>query len=1007
MASLFDQYEEVTSQSAGYLSSGRSAFPELNLQTGYINACLEDEAPMFKKTRITFTPSQPLTHLVASNQMLVLAMAHKALLRIDLRDPNHPDEIDLNRSLGDKGHSARIYQMFLDPLGKHLFVSLVQSESDASFDNYYLRQNAAKALSIQKLKGHVVSAVGWNYNNAPENTSTGYILVGTTKGLIFEVELASADDRFFLQATPEKYCKLVYQLSHDTSIGPIMGLEFRHFNSGGAEPKCFVVVSTPRRIYQFVGLLGSPGEQPMLLKVFNTNDDVLERCKEIPSRLRYSVLQLWSQSPQDCPTKFAFMLEPGVYFGDILVPSLEKDSKRDSKTVIFNPKLLEYARGSAKPASSEKPLSMVLTEFHTMVLFHDRLKVYCLLNQELVFEDVFPEAYGRTIGVARDPVSGTVWAFSELAVYRYKIESEDRHVWEVYLKDRNYELAKTYCKGDPQKLDQVFTKHAEDLFEKQEYLESARIYAKTCASFEEVSLKFLQHAEEDNEEALRCFLSKKLEGLKASDKTQTTMITLWLVELFLNRLGMLRTAGRQNEATYRNLAAEFKKLLQEDKVKDCVSNNRSAVYKLISKHGEENILIDFANIMKDFERVIQYHLQNKNFVPALEVLMKQNDVELVYQFSPTLMQCIPKKTVDMWMTWNARERRLDPARLIPALVQNDNTRDKTQGYEAIRYLEFCVNKLGNHDEAIHNYLLALYARLEPEKLMKYLLVEGHDQVTVPYDLKYALRVCSELGLTEACVHIYSTMELYEEAVDLALKVDIELAKTNANMPGNNEELKKKLWLKIAEHVVKEEKDIKRAMEFLQECDLIKIEDILPFFDEFVTIDHFKDAICSSLQEYNMHIEELKVEMEDATQSAKEIRSEIQAFRNKFSVVRADQKCAVCEYAVMNQAFYMFPCGHMFHADCLSSEVQQHLTPTKVSRIDDIHRQLASLGGHDDNVSLSSTSGIPTLSTRDKLMNELDDLIASECLFCGELAIRSVDEPFVDPERYEEVMRDWR
>ncbi|CAN7941898.1 unnamed protein product [Ixodes hexagonus] len=740
------------------------------------------------------------------------------------------------------------------------------------------------------IQGHVVSAVGWNYDNPPENTSSGYILVGTTKGShIFEMELASSDDRFFLQASPEKYCKTVYQLSQDPSIGPIMGLEFRRFSSGGMEPKCFVVVSTPRRIYQFVGPLAAPGEQPMLLKVFNTNDDVLERCKEIPSRLRYSVLQLWSQTAQDCPAKFAFMLEPGVYFGDIVVPS----SDRDSKTVIFNPKLLEYARGSVRPTSSEKPLSMVLTEFHTMVLFHDRrvcqLKIYCLLNEELVFEDIFPEAHGRAIGLARDPVLGTVWAFSEMAVYRYKIEREDRHVWEVYLKDRNYELAKMYCKGDPQKLDQVFTRHAEDLFEKQEYLESARIYAKTCASFEEVSLKFLQHAEEDHEEALRPMLVRPLEPLKgASDKTQTTMITLWLVELFLNRLGTLRTAGRQNEAAYKGLAAEFKRLLQEDKVKDCVSNNRSAVYKLISKHGEENILIDFANIMKgdvgiilaDFERVIQYHLQNKNFMPALEVLMKQNDVELVYQFSPTLMQCIPKKTVDMWMSWNARERRLDPARLIPALVQNDNTRDKTQGYEAIRYLEFCVNKLGNHDEAIHNYLLALYARLEPEKLMKYLHVEGHDQLTVPYDLKYALRVCSELGLTEACVHIYSTMELYEEAVDLALKVDIELAKTNANMPGNNEELKKKLWLKIAEHVVKEEKDIKRAMEFLQECDLIKIEDILPFFDEFVTIDHFKDAICSSLQEYNMHIEELKVEMEDATQSAKEIRSEIQAFRNK-------------------------------------------------------------------------------------------------------------------------------
>lgn len=42
-------------------------------------------------------------------------------------------------------------------------------------------------------------------------------------------------------------------------------------------------------------------------------------------------------------------------------------------------------------------------------------------------------------------------------------------------------------------------------------------------------------------------------------------------------------------------------------------------------------------------------------------------------------------------------------------------------------------------------------------------------------------------------------------------------------------------------------DIKQAMEFLHQCDLIRIEDILPFFSDFVTIDHFKDAICNSLK----------------------------------------------------------------------------------------------------------------------------------------------------------------
>jgi hypothetical protein len=39
---------------------------------------------------------------------------------------------------------------------------------------------------------------------------------------------------------------------------------------------------------------------------------------------------------------------------------------------------------------------------------------------------------------------------------------------------------------------------------------------------------------------------------------------------------------------------------------------------------------------------------------------------------------------------------------------------------------------------------------------------------------------------------------------------------------------------------------------------VKIEDILPFFPDFVTIDHFKSAIVDSLQEYSKHIADLKV-----------------------------------------------------------------------------------------------------------------------------------------------------
>ena len=42
----------------------------------------------------------------------------------------------------------------------------------------------------------------------------------------------------------------------------------------------------------------------------------------------------------------------------------------------------------------------------------------------------------------------------------------------------------------------------------------------------------------------------------------------------------------------------------------------------------------------------------------------------------------------------------------------------------------------------------------------------------------------------------------------------------------------------------------------------------------------QDAICDSLQTYNSHIDLLKKEMLGATESAKNIRSDIQEIKNK-------------------------------------------------------------------------------------------------------------------------------
>ncbi len=106
------------------------------------------------------------------------------------------------------------------------------------------------------------------------------------------------------------------------------------------------------------------------------------------------------------------------------------------------------------------------------------------------------------------------------------------------------------------------------------------------------------------------------------------------------------------------------------------------------------------------------------------------------------------------------------------------------------------------------------------------------------------------------------------------------------------------------------------MRFLESTDLLKIEDILPFFPDFVVIDDFKDEIANALESYSAQIESLKNEMDDATRSAESMKEYITGLKNRFITVDVGEKCSVCSFTILTRQFYVFPCHHTFHADCL-------------------------------------------------------------------------------------------
>lgn len=106
------------------------------------------------------------------------------------------------------------------------------------------------------------------------------------------------------------------------------------------------------------------------------------------------------------------------------------------------------------------------------------------------------------------------------------------------------------------------------------------------------------------------------------------------------------------------------------------------------------------------------------------------------------------------------------------------------------------------------------------------------------------------------------------------------------------------------------------MRFLENTDLLKIEDILPFFPDFVVIDDFKDEICTALESYSAHIDNLKAEMDETTRNAEAIKQDIAALEKRFVTIDADERCTVCHQPLLTRQFYVFPCHHTFHADCL-------------------------------------------------------------------------------------------
>ncbi|KAJ4324112.1 tethering complex subunit [Neodidymelliopsis sp. IMI 364377] len=940
------------------------------------NAQDDASLPMFNIERVSlqFSISSDFVAAAVANNVLVLALSTGRILRIDLDSPADIDDIDLPKKPSEIGVIKRL---FLDPSASHLVVTTTLAE------NYYLHTQSRTPKVLSRLKGVVIDSISWNPSQP--TASTREILVGASDGNVYEVFIEPSSEFYRRE---ERYLKSVYS----TTDGPVTGLWTDIIP--GRQDLRRVVIATPSTLVQFAGRVGRnahEGSGSIFSKLFESESATVH---ELPN-VSPTATSLLAVSPENQQTPdqerlnseriFGWLTSQGVLHGKLY---LSQDTPDLGAKVLADSKLLPRSQIPASQTASGRTRrthdavsSMILSQWHVLQLVEGRIVVINRLDDTVVFDQVVLEPGQSALSLVADIKSNTYWLFTTREIFEIVITDEARDVWKIMLRSQQFEAASQFAKTLQQK-DAVATASGDYLIGKGQYMEAAAVYGRSTKPFEQVALTFIDQGEQD---ALRKYLSMKLSTLKKTSLMQRTMVATWLIELYMAKLNILddtittkaELSESMNTAETQDHLSVIRKEYQDFAARYKTDLDRKTAYDIISSHGREEELLYFATVVNDYNYVLSYWVQRERWQESLAVLKKQTDPEIFYKYSSVLMAQVPVELVEI-MT---RQSNLNAQKLIPAFLNYNNTsKAPLSQNQAIRYLLFEINQRQSTDAAVHNTLISIYAShstTDESALLAYLEGQSlaHEQ---NYDADFALRLCIQHKRVQSCVHIYSSMGQYVQAVDLALKYDeVDLASNVADRSNTEPALRKKLWLAIAKKVISQSSGIKTAIEFLRRVDLLRIEDLIPFFPDFVVIDDFKEEICTALEDYSRKIDELKREMDDSEETAQHIKSDIKALDQRYAIVEPGERCYICGLPLLARQFFVFPCQHAFHSDCLAKRVVELAGIARGKRIAELQ--------------LDVSKGTSTGAKREKAIRELDALVGSSC----ELAVKLIDEPFIN------------
>lgn len=125
------------------------------------------------------------------------------------------------------------------------------------------------------------------------------------------------------------------------------------------------------------------------------------------------------------PKAFGWLTEEGVYYGELNQIADSPNFITSKKTLMYPEQQNDYKTSSfLSQQHSLAPYSFVLTDFHILLQYSDRVTGISLINHEVVYDECFNDQYGKLMSIVKDLSNGNIYTFSNKTIFRYRVSQK-------------------------------------------------------------------------------------------------------------------------------------------------------------------------------------------------------------------------------------------------------------------------------------------------------------------------------------------------------------------------------------------------------------------------------------------------------------------------------------------------------------------------------------------------------------------------------------------------------